>query len=233
MPYLFPEQKVGYRDEPNQPWEGTGADYTEFSASIARRLLPFPDSPLRAKNPDMPVEEKILPLICRYKPPVPKVDRSYVHSFTVCQVLVEATYHYNATTQTHSIMIQLLIRPVETIPVIFHISPRFVRAIWSADSGHCQPSWVVERADKLKETDMLIYVINDFESKVRSCASYAQWNVNADVSASLLSWAQAVTPHSVVSSADELWPAITPPRKKLALSSTRERADRVNHKHIM
>jgi hypothetical protein len=78
-------------------------------------------------------------------------------------------------------MIQLLIRPVETIPVIFHISPRFVRAIWSADSGHCQPSWVVERADKLKETDMLIYVINDFESKVRSCASYAQWNVNADV----------------------------------------------------
>jgi hypothetical protein len=39
--------------------QGTGADYTEFSASIARRLLPFPDSPLRAKNPDMPVEEKV------------------------------------------------------------------------------------------------------------------------------------------------------------------------------
>ncbi|KAJ7266791.1 hypothetical protein C8J57DRAFT_1510882 [Mycena rebaudengoi] len=227
MPYLFPQQKVGYRDEPNQTWEGTGADYTEFSASVARRLLPFPDSPLRAKNPDMPVEEKVLPLKRRYKAPVPKMDRSYVDSFTLRQVLVEATYDYNArqATQTHLIMIQLLICPVETIPVIFHISPRFVRAIWNAESRRHQPSWVVERAEKLKETDMLIYVVNDLESRVRSCTSYARWNVNTDVSASLLSWVQGVTPRSVVSSVDELWPATTLPRKKRALSSTRSRAD--------
>jgi hypothetical protein len=40
-------------------WQGIGPDYYEFTPLIARRLHPFPDSPLRSKCPDMPPHELV------------------------------------------------------------------------------------------------------------------------------------------------------------------------------
>ncbi|KAJ6613239.1 hypothetical protein B0H10DRAFT_1951639 [Mycena sp. CBHHK59/15] len=51
MPYL---EKLGYCHDFNQPWEGTGEDYTELSPRMAQLLPPFPESPLKHKNLEDP-----------------------------------------------------------------------------------------------------------------------------------------------------------------------------------
>ncbi|KAJ7287003.1 hypothetical protein C8J57DRAFT_1460457 [Mycena rebaudengoi] len=216
MPFLFPDEKVGYKDGPGQPWEGIGPDYYEFTPLIARRLHPFPDSPLRSKCPDMPPHELALPLKRRYKPPVPKIDRSYVSFLTTRQVLVEHTYEYDKEMETHVMMVQYLIRPVDMIPSNFHTSPRFVCSFWNINCG-AKPQWVVDDAASVSVT----HVVKDLESRVRVCAAYAKRLMNLAV------------PQSVESTTDVLWPAMTPPRKTGGGGSTRARADRISRKPYM
>jgi hypothetical protein len=78
--------------------------------------------------------------------------------------------------ETHVMMVQYLIRPVDMIPSNFHTSPRFVRSFWNINCG-AKPQWVVDDAASVSVT----HVVKDLESRVRVCAAYAKRLMNLAV----------------------------------------------------
>ncbi|KAJ6608890.1 hypothetical protein B0H10DRAFT_1955015 [Mycena sp. CBHHK59/15] len=242
MPYLFVAEKLGYCDDFNQPWEGTGEDYTELSPRMARLLLPFPESPLKHKNPEDPElpgnRDLKLPLRQRSISPEPQMDRNYVHQLTSRQVLLENTYKFDTARisrdlqeiNTHFQYTRFWICPLKNIPTILHSSPRFVRRQWKSDSGVPRPKWIDH--EKFAPGSVVSYSVKALESEIRHCTYYSNQPVNCgQVANALWTWALAVTPRSIIPAAvdDSIWPAKTPPRRERELRSTRRRAERHHH----
>ncbi|KAJ6629614.1 hypothetical protein B0H10DRAFT_1292664 [Mycena sp. CBHHK59/15] len=194
MPYLFVVEKVGWRDDFNQPWEGTGEDYTGLSPRMERLLLPFPESPLRHKNPELPKpprQEEKSSLRERSLDPEPRMDRSYVHRLTSRQVLLENTYNFDTETQTHIQYTRFWIRPIHSIATILHSSPRFVRRQWKPASDMPRPKWIDH--EKYPLGSVVTYSVKALETEVRHCTYYVNQSVNSEVANALWTWALAVT----------------------------------------
>ncbi|KAJ7645363.1 hypothetical protein B0H17DRAFT_1216039 [Mycena rosella] len=146
MPYLFVAEKKGWRDDFGQPWEGTGEDYSELSPRMARLLLPFPESPLRYKNPEDEAaikEEENLPSPAHSPSPEPRESReTHISHLTTRQVLLENSYRFYKASGIHYMDTCLWILPRRNIAEEFHHSPTFVRRKWREKSDGTRPDWV-------------------------------------------------------------------------------------------
>ncbi|KAJ7459231.1 hypothetical protein FB451DRAFT_1272253 [Mycena latifolia] len=237
MPYLFVPQNQGWRDEPNQPWEGNGEDYTDgLSPRMERLLLPFPESPLRHKNPEAaePLPEEENPLIeNRAQSPEPRQSRdTYIHRLTSRQVLLENTYRFDKHSKTHYQYTRFWIFPSDQIADEFHMSPKFIRREWKVDSDVPRPKWIDH--EKSPAGSISSYSVHALESEIRKCQYwYVENPFNQDVSQKLWEWAVAVTPTIVFfnfgSDPLALWQAETPERRAPVPRSTRRRAERIHH----
>ncbi|KAJ7149300.1 hypothetical protein C8R43DRAFT_1128654 [Mycena crocata] len=210
MPYLFVAEKKGWRDEFNQPWEGIGEDYTELTPRTARIMLPFPESPLQHKNPELmePAKEGTESYTRSPSPEIPRTPASYLREMTTRQVLVENTYEFNEAAQIHYQYTRFLITPRRDVAEKFQISPRFVRRQWSPNSAAQRPKWMQYKDHPHGQTSLSVHAL---ESEVRNCDWYMTRPVNDDVAEDLLEWAFTVTPRSIRNVHPEtLWPAQTP-----------------------
>ncbi|KAJ7679629.1 hypothetical protein B0H17DRAFT_1182285 [Mycena rosella] len=235
MPYLFVAERQGWRDDFNQPWEGTGEDYTELSPRMAEFLLPFPESPLRHKNPEAeePVEQTP-PVIERTPSPEPRQDRdTYIARLTTRQVLLENTYRFDKSYGgVHFQYTRFYINPCGNVAEEFHVSPKFLRRQWKVKSGLPRPKWIDH--EKHPAGSISSYSIHALEMEVRNVQyRYVENPMNQEVHLELWNWALGVTPSSFnqLSASDPmaLWLPDTPPSRERKLRSTRNRAKRVHH----
>ncbi|KAJ7458563.1 hypothetical protein FB451DRAFT_1273444 [Mycena latifolia] len=233
MPYLFVAEKKGWRDEFNQPWEGTGDDYTDgLSPRMARLLLPFPESPLLHKNPEAREEREPSPERRRSPSPDPELrDRAYyLHRMTTRQVLLENMYTFDESTGTHSQLTTFWIRPRSNIADEFHSSPQFVRHQWTVDSAVPRPQWMTYEN---YPAGISSYSVHALESQVRKCSTYANKSANDNVANDLRAWAHAMVPRSLRAvnpdNSNIFWPAVTPSGRARTARSTRARAERYHH----
>ncbi|KAJ7742183.1 hypothetical protein DFH07DRAFT_964704 [Mycena maculata] len=192
MPFLFYAERVGHRDEPCQPWEGTRGDWYDLSAEEARGLLPFPDSPLDNKGNDpeatltvdlethREAHSKRVP-IARTGPPLYSIPRDLAGSSTNPLYGDNGSWHY--CTSAHDVFLGPAARPAACRST----SPFFVRTVWASSSGHPAPSW------STIDTDMECWSIQTLQFAVQSLCHYAHKPVNASIAADLEAWAIKMT----------------------------------------
>ncbi|KAJ6619259.1 hypothetical protein B0H10DRAFT_2026692 [Mycena sp. CBHHK59/15] len=231
MPYLFPVERVGRRDEPCQPWEGTRGDWHDLEPELAGRLLPFPDSPLDAKgNQPPPSPQEHIPRRARSASPVPELGLGYIPYLAVSQALQQTSFAVVEGTGTHQMITRFWIRPRNQLPAALHASPDFVRKVWVENPSSRTPSWTTI------DTSMESWSIKTLRDAVRITVHCAKKYVNQSVATDLLDWAYKMTPSSSVaqesySASDEFWPLSTPRRTRKSCrihKCTRVRAERVH-----
>ncbi|KAJ7468988.1 hypothetical protein FB451DRAFT_369460 [Mycena latifolia] len=226
MPFLFYPERVGYRDEPCQPWEGTRGDWYDLEPEVAARFLPFPDSPLDNKGQDVVSPAKPHPKRARSMDGLPELGHSYIPHLGVTQALRELQYTVIEGSTVHQQIARFWVLPRNQLPAEAHVSPPFVRKQWDSQSDIPAPSWA--RID----TNSTAWKVLPLREAVRTVVHYACKRVNQENATDLQSWAYGMTPKSSASHSSDLWPLSTPPRTRKSLrpaKSTRPHAERFHY----
>ncbi|KAJ6506493.1 hypothetical protein C8R45DRAFT_969849 [Mycena sanguinolenta] len=153
----------------------TGRD--EFVRALEGAAPGFPESPLSHKNtrPVLvePPEDKEEPVVHVPKPPDSEPRVSYataINGLGPRQVLLENTYKCHKRTGTHYKYTRFFLRPRPGLPDDLLISPRFVRHIWTVNSGKPCPVWIAH--ERHQPFSVSTFSVHALDLEVRFCTKF-------------------------------------------------------------
>ncbi|KAJ7104824.1 hypothetical protein C8R44DRAFT_807135 [Mycena epipterygia] len=229
MPYLFFTERIGHRDEPCQPWEGTRGDWYDLEPHIAARFLPFPDSPLDNRGHQAAEEVEKSRERAQSVSPLPELGQEYIPYLGISQALQETRYTILEGTTVHQKITRYWIRPRNSHPTGSDASPSFVHKEWDSTSGSPAPVWTNI------DTSMAGWKVRTLQEAVHTVARYSRKPVNATIAPDIQEWVLEITPKASATESGDEWALSTPPRTRKSrriAESTRGRAERFHYEAV-
>ncbi|KAJ6474794.1 hypothetical protein C8R45DRAFT_1010592, partial [Mycena sanguinolenta] len=153
----------------------SAAGRDEFVRALEGAAPGFPESPLSYKHPKrVPVEppkDKEEPVVPKPRVSEPRVSYpTAINGLGPRQVLLENTFKCHKRTGTHYQYTRFFLRPRPGLPDDLLISPRFVRRIWTVNSGKPRPVWIAH--ERHQPFSVSTFSVHALDLEVRFCKKF-------------------------------------------------------------